>query len=80
MDSITILSDDAAGIESLIKLTNFTSVPAPGLSGNGIEVIKKIRNTFGSHITIKQLMGILKDHPELVTELNMIDKFQVNHA
>ena len=80
MESITIISDDVSGIEDLIKMTNFITTPTPGLSGKGVEVIRKLRKTFGGGITVKQVMGILKENPQLVTELNDIGQFEVTNA
>jgi hypothetical protein len=80
LDSITIFSDDPSGIENLININGITVTRAPGLSGKGVAVIKKIRNTFGGNITVRELMAIFNDYPQLVTELNEIGKFEVIHA
>ena len=71
-----IMSDTPSGIESLIKLSN----PAPGLSGHGIAVIRKLRNVFGDGTTVRQAMEILSENPTLVDELNQFGQFKVIHG
>lgn len=69
-----IISDNPSGIESLLKKSDFT---VPGFSGHGIAVIRKLRNVFGEHTTVKQAMTILHENPILVDELNQFGQFKV---
>lgn len=79
MNSITILSDDPDGIKSLINRCNFVT-HRPNLAGKGVQVIQRIRDVFGGHTTVRDMMLILKDHPELIEEINETGIFKVNHV
>lgn len=69
MKSITIVSDDVEGIESLIMQSNSIS-KLPGIKGVGIETIHKIKEIFGSNTKLSEIMQAFKDDPELAKNLN----------
>jgi hypothetical protein len=73
LNSITIVSDDLSGIESLIKRVN-SKVSFPGIKGNDIETLHKIKDIFGGDKKVIQVIKQIKNYPEL------IQKLEVNHG